>query len=214
MLTLKSGAGILSEPKAQVETMPRRKVIRGEGETRRRILETAIRCFAGASYDEIGLRDIAADVGVDVAYVHRCFGSKENLFREVLRAVGETVSVSGIARDALPAALARRQFERRHAPRAGEIDPLLMLVRSLTSQKAGRLVGERLESQFIEPMRAGLDDPAGFRAAMIMSLLIGLSIMRNLLHLPAATEIDAAEAEALVVDAVEAIMRPADRGAP
>jgi len=55
-------------------------------DTRERILEAAIRQFSRRSYEQTGLRDIATDVGVDVAYVHRCFGSKENLFAEALRA--------------------------------------------------------------------------------------------------------------------------------
>jgi AcrR family transcriptional regulator len=36
--------------------------------------------FTRTSYEQTGLRDIAADVGIDVAYVHRCFGSKKRLF--------------------------------------------------------------------------------------------------------------------------------------
>ncbi|MFD2029187.1 TetR/AcrR family transcriptional regulator [Ancylobacter dichloromethanicus] len=52
----------------------------GEGTTRQTILTAAAKRFASASYDEVSLRDISADVDVDVAYVHRSFGSKENLF--------------------------------------------------------------------------------------------------------------------------------------
>lgn len=39
--------------------------------TRERILKAAILRFSAHSYDNTGLRDIAADVGVDMAYVHR-----------------------------------------------------------------------------------------------------------------------------------------------
>lgn len=42
-----------------------------------RILKAAIRRFARHSYEDTGLRDIANDADVDVAYVHRSFGSKD-----------------------------------------------------------------------------------------------------------------------------------------
>ncbi|WLS00682.1 TetR/AcrR family transcriptional regulator [Shinella sumterensis] len=68
--------------------MPNR-IIRptAEDTTRERILKAAMLRFSTHSYEETGLRDIAADVGVDMAYVHRSFGSKEKLFREAVDAI-------------------------------------------------------------------------------------------------------------------------------
>jgi AcrR family transcriptional regulator len=187
--------------------MQRRQVVRGEGETRQRILEAAVGCFAKASYDDVALRDIAAEVGVDVSYVHRSFGSKENLFREVLKSLEDKVGLSQVEAEGLSAYLARMLVERGNGKNPEAIEPLLILVRSLTSPKAGRLVSERLQSEFIEPIAARLGDPALFRAAMITSLLIGLSILRNLLQLPAAMDINAEDAEAVVANAVDWIIR-------
>ena len=53
--------------------------------TRGEILCAARRRFLAESYENVGLRDIAGDVGVDVALVGRYFGSKDALFREVLQ---------------------------------------------------------------------------------------------------------------------------------
>ena len=53
--------------------------------TRSEILCAARRRFLAESYENVGLRDIAGDVGVDVALVSRYFGSKDALFREVMR---------------------------------------------------------------------------------------------------------------------------------
>ena len=58
-----------------------------EDTTRERILKAAMLRFSTYSYEETGLRDIATDVGVDTAYVHRSFGSKEKLFREAVDAI-------------------------------------------------------------------------------------------------------------------------------
>ena len=52
--------------------------------TRAAILEAARERFARDSYDDVGMRDIARDVGVDAALVSRYFGSKEDLFTAVL----------------------------------------------------------------------------------------------------------------------------------
>lgn len=76
--------------------------------TRDRILSAAIVQFSRRSYEEVGLRDIAAVAGVDVAYVHRSFGSKEQLFAEAVRratAVDRVVSTAG---SDLPRSLARQ----------------------------------------------------------------------------------------------------------
>ena len=52
---------------------------------REAILAAARKRFATDNYDAVGLRQIAADTGVDVALVARYFQSKENLFTQVLR---------------------------------------------------------------------------------------------------------------------------------
>ena len=62
----------------------------GTMSTRERILSAALHRFSNRSYEQTGLRDIAADAGVDVANVHRSFGSKQQLFAEVLRKASTT----------------------------------------------------------------------------------------------------------------------------
>ena len=52
--------------------------------TRAAIHDAAMERFSRESYDDVGMRDIAGDVGVDAALVSRYFGSKEDLFASVL----------------------------------------------------------------------------------------------------------------------------------
>ncbi|WP_425475892.1 TetR family transcriptional regulator [Mesorhizobium yinganensis] len=160
-----------------------------------------------ASYDDVGLRDIATDVDVDVAYVHRSFGSKEQLFREVLDTQRVDIGLSAIGEKALAGRLAEILFERAHARTSHEHDPLTILVRSLASPTAGRLVGERLQDEYIEPIQQKIGERTPLRASMTMSLLIGFSILRHHLQLPAVTEIDPAQAEALIASAIDEIMK-------
>ncbi|TXH17303.1 MAG: TetR/AcrR family transcriptional regulator, partial [Gammaproteobacteria bacterium] len=57
---------------------------RNAAATRQAILDAAMHRFAKEGYDGASLREIASDAGVDAALVSRYFGSKEELFVEVL----------------------------------------------------------------------------------------------------------------------------------
>lgn len=52
--------------------------------TRVRILDAASRLFAASSFDRVSIRAIAREAGVDSALVHHYFGTKDDLFTEVL----------------------------------------------------------------------------------------------------------------------------------
>jgi len=144
--------------------------------TRRRILAAAVARFARASYEEVKLRDIAADVGVDVALVHRSFGSKEQLFAAVVV-------------DACPSALLAEERSRLGALFASFVfesqqhDGLHIFIRSLTSPLARDLIRACCYRDFIGPLAAKLDGPAAQqRAALFVSCLIGFSILREVLR--------------------------------
>ncbi|MGD9741085.1 MAG: TetR/AcrR family transcriptional regulator [Dongiaceae bacterium] len=76
--------------------------------TRRRIPKAAIGRFSRHSYEETGLRDIAAGAEVDVAFVHRSFGSKERLLTEAVRAAFQIEDTLAIEKNQWSAPLARR----------------------------------------------------------------------------------------------------------
>lgn len=53
--------------------------------TAEKLLNSAERLFAMTSYSEVSIRQITDDAGVKLALVHYHFGSKEELFRAVIR---------------------------------------------------------------------------------------------------------------------------------
>lgn len=57
---------------------------RNAAATREAILNSARHAFANAGYDRVGVREIARGAGVTAMLVNRYFGSKEQLFAEVL----------------------------------------------------------------------------------------------------------------------------------
>lgn len=151
--------------------------------TRERILEAAIQRFARKSYEETGLRDIAADAEVDVAYVHRSFGSKEQLFAEAVRASTGVARILAEAPEDLCRHLAKQAFDRDREASTAQIGPLDIIIHSLSSPAAVRVVREFIVGEFVNPLGSKLDDPAALRAAVIGSLLVGIGILRNVLDI-------------------------------
>src|SRR3569623_56523 len=83
---------------------------RNAAATRQTILDSARRHFAREGYDNVGLREIAGDAGVDPALVCRYFGGKEHLLKEAVR--GDTPPLfEGLAPADLPAHLAGLMLE-------------------------------------------------------------------------------------------------------
>lgn len=150
-------------------------------QARDRIREAAIQRFARQSYEQTGLRDIAADADVDVAYVHRSFGSKEQLFAEAVRTSARIDRVLAEGSCDMSGHLARQAFLRDGRASAADVGPLDIMIHSLSSPAAARVLRERIVSDFVVPLGARLDDPACLRAAVIGALLAGIGILRNVL---------------------------------
>lgn len=161
--------------------------------------------FSKASYDETGLRDIAADVGCDVAYVHRCFGSKERLFAEVVGSALQSRRFLAVMDGDLPAALARRAFARR-GPAANEVAPLDIIIRSLLSPDAAPVLRDYLDREFVAPLSDLLERPAEKRAALIAAIIVGVGILRNVVKLKPLLERQGGLLESLVSEAITTII--------
>lgn len=169
---------------------------------RDRILEAAIQRFARQSYEETGLRDIAADARVDVAYVHRSFGSKEQLFVEAIRASTGIDRVLADERQNMSDYLARQTFRGNDRAATAETGSLDVIIHSLTSPAAARVVRECIEDDFVEPLGARLDDPSLLRAAVIGALLAGIGILRNVLEIEPLREAAGGDLENLLATTI------------
>jgi AcrR family transcriptional regulator len=172
--------------------MPLKLDIENRGQdTRRRILEAAMLRFAQHTYEETKLRDIATDVGVDVALVHRSFGSKEKLFAEVVNVAFQPQRLLGGERSELKARLTARVMEPSLDQVIRVIDPLDILVRNLVSPEAIPLLRDALFRDVITPLVPKLDDPAPQRAALLAACVAGISIFRHVLRTePLQAEVD------------------------
>ena len=163
--------------------MPTRFVRPAVGDnTRQRILKAAMLRFSSQSYESTGLRDIASDVGVDMAYVHRSFGSKEKLFRAAVEAT--LMPDSWLVAE--PADLHRSLVADLLADKgADEIRPFDIVVRSFSSPDASRVLREIMEENFVSPFVSKCPQVSKERASMIVAVLAGVGIFRDVVNAPA-----------------------------
>jgi AcrR family transcriptional regulator len=147
--------------------------------TRAAILAAARGRFARDSYDDVGMRDIAGDVGVDAALVSRYFGSKEELFVAVLDSCENGADL--MAGD-------RHDFGRRvaqevvfEAKSESKLRGLLILLRSIGSAKAMELVQRTGHERFFKPFAEWVGgENAAVRARLATGFIMGMAVSREI----------------------------------
>jgi AcrR family transcriptional regulator len=152
---------------------------RNAAATRAAILESAIRHFARAGYDGVGVRDIATDAGVTAMMVNRYFGSKEQLFAEAVETSFALPAVivpdsEELAHDAAAALVERTD------PDADPLEPFLIMVRSVSSPAAVEIVRDAIERHVGRRLARQLPGPGRpIRTEVMLSVIAGILLMRR-----------------------------------
>jgi AcrR family transcriptional regulator len=162
---------------------PRRSGRRpGDSGTREAIRAAAAHQFAELGYDRTSLRSIAREAGVDQKLVAYFFGTKQQLFVEVVQLPFDPAvvvpTVFGGERESVGERVARFIVAVLDNPEARQ--PLIGLVRAAASEpEAARMVRELLTRQVIARIveALGVDD-ADFRASLVGSQIVGLLTAR------------------------------------
>jgi AcrR family transcriptional regulator len=155
--------------------------LRNAAATRQAMLVAARHHFARDSYENVGLREIAAEAGVDPALVARYFGGKEQLFKEALRGDARPL-LEGVAREDIARHFASLLFDdsKDEEQRSEKIDCLLIMLRSSTSTKASEIVREAMTQDLLQPMADALGGAnAELRASLALAVLMGSGILRS-----------------------------------
>ena len=148
--------------------------------TETRILDAARRLFAHDSYDNVGIRDIASEAGVDSALISRYFGSKEGLFLEALENGRSHPDFLQEGRSGM-ATLAADMLTDGPQDDDKLIDLLIML-NSASSCNAACAVRSSIETRFHNPVAGLLEgDQTDLRARLFGSVLMGLAISRTIM---------------------------------
>ncbi|OWJ67073.1 TetR family transcriptional regulator [Inquilinus limosus] len=182
---------------------------RNAAATRDAILDSARQAFARSGYAGAGVREIAAGAGVTAMLVNRYFGSKEQLFAEV---VATTM--------ADPTILTRANL---HSPRLGEtiaralvditragdtpLDGFLIMIHSASSQRAAEIARGQIEQGHQSTLADALQgDLAPQRAALILAFVAGVQIMRQVIGLPALAEAEPEELARLMAPLLQRLV--------
>jgi AcrR family transcriptional regulator len=154
--------------------------------TRQALLQAARSRFIRLGYDRTTLRDVAADVGVNLALIKRYFDSKEGLFKAALASTPRFLGGEGeFPRDraALAEALSH-QLSDSAWPEFGE-HPVLMLLRVSGDERVDSLRRQALQDfsrQVLEASgtrRAQDDDERLLRAQHVVALGVGVAVLRS-----------------------------------
>lgn len=175
-------------------------------DTQERILDAAVVLFSRRSYEKTGLRDIAAAAGVDVAHVHRSFGSKERLFGAAVRATLQAERMLAGSKSSMARDLAHEVFLRDGTRRSDEVGPLDIMIRSLSSPEASRVLREAIHDDFIVPLADKLGHRTHRQAGFITALLAGIGIFRIVLRIESMVEAEGGEFERQIARTIRSLM--------
>ncbi len=179
------------DKEAKDEAVPARR--RNAAATRDAILASARKAFAQSGYDGAGVREIAAGAGVTAMLVNRYFGSKEQLFAEVLAATAASPTIltpENLKSPALGHTIASVLMD---ITKAGDtpLEGFLIMLHSASSKRASEIGRAQIESGHQKTMTAALGgELAPQRAALILSLVAGVQVMRQMIGLSALAEAD------------------------
>ena len=177
--------------------------------TEARILDAAAQAFLTAGYDRTTIRAVASAAGVDAGLVMHYFGSKRELFRQVIDAapVPEVSGTPTEAAEQLLAALADRL--------ASEPVASLALLRSmLTNPEAASAASAgiaRYGAQIAEAIPA---DDADLRAAIISAITLGISVSRHLIKADELATADPAQVISLLRPCLRSLAASPGHGGP
>lgn len=182
---------------------------RNAAATREAILASARRTFAEHGYDGAGVREIAKGAGVTAMLINRYFGSKEQLFAEVTAAaMAEPVILS--RRNLTAADLARAMAEGLVAltnPGAPVLEGFQIMFRSTSSHGAAQIGREQIEQHHLKTLADALSgDLRQERAALALSLVAGVQIMRQMIELSPLTAADPAALADLLTPMVRSLI--------
>lgn len=178
-----------------VDNPPLRRPRQSAAATREAVLLAARRAFSQASYDAVGIREIASLAGTDPAVVIRLFGSKPGLFAATADAAfaGEPVFDGPIVNLhlRLAALLTGPAGPPGQAPdQAGDFQ---FLLRSATSAVAAPILARALHERLVQPLARRIARPdAELRAALVTSQILGFATLRFALGSPAIDQADPA----------------------
>jgi AcrR family transcriptional regulator len=168
----------------KTKSVPATKRRKSAVATRTAILEAARSRFAANGYEHTGVRDIAADAGVDASLICRYFGSKQELLAEILATQPDCAEILDGPMDNIGKGLAARVLLEDVGGGNGDAVPvdLLIILRAASSSEAAPLLRSAIEKKFTGPLQKRLrGEGRNERAMLAASFVLGSMVLRSLL---------------------------------
>lgn len=166
---------------------------RNAAATRLAILRSARAAFARSGYDGVGVREIAKGAGVTAMLINRYFGSKEQLFAEVVvdtMAQPVILTSQNLEAASLSDSMASALVELT-TPGAAPLDGFMIMFHSASSARAAEIARDQIERHHQGVMASALQgDMAAERAALVLAVVAGVQVMRQMIGLSALTQVD------------------------
>ncbi|MET0863424.1 MAG: TetR/AcrR family transcriptional regulator [Nakamurella sp.] len=185
--------------------------------TRQALLEAARSRFIRLGFDGTTLRDVAADVGVNLALIKRYFASKEGLFKAALES---TPRFPG-GLDEFPAnrvALAEALSRQLSADAWPDFDahPVLMLLRASGDVRVDALRRQALLDYSRRVLEAGgatgrevdPEEDQLLRAQLLVALGVGVAVLRSAVGLDPLNAATAGQLSEPLQDVIDALLGP------
>ena len=169
-------------PATRSDADPTRRPTKGE-RTRSMLVTEAATLFASRGYDATSVREIADRCGVNPALINIYFGSKQQLFREIMTGAldrsdlmtGELANLGWKWARATVQGGAADEGRQRQSQQA-----LLLMLRSATSADAAAIVRDAINDRVVHRVAAMLPGPdAEQRAALIATYLLCFAMMQR-----------------------------------
>lgn len=159
--------------------------------TRAAILDAARVAFTKHGFDGVGLREIASAAGANVALVNRYFGSKQGLFREAVTTAITMTSLFPASREEFCQRLITQTLHD-WPPERQQFDPTRAMLRSSGNELAEGLIKEGISAHLIEPLADWFgNNDRQTRAGLVIALIAGIAILRDVLDVEALSQDDA-----------------------
>jgi AcrR family transcriptional regulator len=152
--------------------------VRNAAITRAAILEAARKRFAREGYDGASVREIASDAGVDAALINRYFGSKDDLFAEVVSVICEP-KPDFFGGDKATFGERMAQAALNDELEDAKLEMFLIMLLSASSPKASEIVrrcGREKFFAFFEEWLGGPD--VTLRTRLASAIMMGMSLSR------------------------------------
>lgn len=180
--------------------------------TKEAILEAARAAFLRHGYDQVGVREISSDAGVNCALINRYFGSKLALFREVLFDETDYRELYSGPTAELGQRLADFVISGAVETRSGEplmVNPqrMLLFIRSVGCPEALPALREALAEKMTIPLTSVLPGPnSGEKAAIITSHIFGFILIHRMVGAACVQNADSAVLTQQLADSLQTVI--------